>query len=387
VSARQDAKVRVLIVDDSAIARDLIERGLSRDEGILVAGKSQDAYDARDKIVLLKPDVITLDVEMPRMDGIEFLKRLLPQYPLPVVIVSGVTPEGSRHALEALEAGAVAVVAKPRANDGEGLSAMLAELAEAIKDAARADMSKMRRSAIVAKASREEAAKRLPGSASGSASGAAPGLRRAPASPPSGGARAEEPRIVAIGASTGGTTALSTMVPAFPPTMPGTIIVQHMPPVFTRMFAESLDRISQVEVREAQNGDLLRPGLVLVAPGDVHVRVARRGSSFAVVCVPGPKVSGHRPSVDVLFSSVAEAAGDAAVGFLMTGMGRDGAAGLLAMRRAGARCLAQDEESSVVFGMPKEAWELGAAEKLVGLDRAVDQILACLRKAPAGGRA
>jgi two-component system chemotaxis response regulator CheB len=350
----------VLVVDDSTIARELLERGLSRDPGIEVAGKAEDAYAARDKIVLLKPDVVTLDVEMPRMGGIEFLRRLLPQYPVPVVVVSAVTTEGSRRALEALEAGAVAVVAKPRADDREGLSTMLSELAQAIKEAAKADVSKMRRQAAVAKAA-----------------------RRAP--PP--GARSGEGRVLAIGASTGGTAALNAIVPAFPPTMPGTVIVQHMPPVFTRMFAESLDRAAQVEVREARSGDALRPGLVLVAPGDLQVRLVRRGDSWMVSCAPGPKVSGHRPSADVLFSSFAEAAGDRGIGLLLTGMGRDGAAGLLEMRRAGARCFAQDEESSVVFGMPKEAWDLGAAERLVGLDEVVDAVLSCLAEAAPRGRA
>jgi len=349
--------VRVLVVDDSAVARELLERGLSRDPGIEVAGKAKDAYEARDKIVLLRPDVLTLDVEMPRMDGIEFLRRLLPQYPLPVVVVSAVTPEGSRHALEALDAGAMAVVAKPRAEDREGLEAMLSELAEAVKEAARADVSKMRRQAAIAKAERS-----------------------APEPARSGAGRA-----LAIGASTGGTAALNAIVPRFPATIPGTVIVQHMPPVFTRMFAESLDRISEVEVKEAKSGDELRPGRVLVAPGDLHVRLVRRGDSWLVNCVPGPKVSGHRPSADVLFSSFAEAAGDRGIGLILTGMGRDGAAGLLEMRRAGARCFAQDEESSVVFGMPKEAWDIGAAERLVGLDGAVDAVLSCLAEpAPCG---
>jgi two-component system chemotaxis response regulator CheB len=369
------ARIRVLVVDDSAIARELLVRGLSRESGIEVVGTAEDAYAARDKIVFLKPDVLTLDVEMPRMNGIAFLKKLLPQYPLPVVIVSGLTVEGSRHALEALDAGAVAVVAKPAASDRDGLAAMLAELAEAVKDAARADVSKMRRGAVLALARARRGAR----------------LERKPPAPPIGasGERFEAPgarRIIAIGASTGGTMALNAIIPFFPESMPGTVVVQHMPPVFTRLFAESLNRISKVEVREAQDGDLVEPGLVLVAPGDFHAKLVSRGGTWKVSCVPGPKVSGHRPSVDMLFSSVADVAGDRAVGILLTGMGRDGAEGLLRMRRAGGRCLAQDEASSVVFGMPKEAWELGAAERLVSLDRAVDELLACLADSATPGR-
>jgi len=357
------ARARVLVVDDSPIARDLLALGLSRDPEIEVVGKAGDAYEARDKIVALAPDVATLDVEMPRMDGIEFLRRLLPQYPLPVIVVSGLAPEGSRRALEALEAGAAAVVAKPRA-DGEGsFAAMLADLSVAIKEAARARRSGTRRAF-------KPAWGRSP---------PAPPVRRLPDAKGFGVLSAgAEGRILAIGASTGGTSALGALIPSFPPTMPGTLIVQHMPPVFTKMFADSLSKVSQVEVREARTGDRIAPGLVLVAPGDLHLRLSRQGPPWSVTCTPGPKVSGHRPSVDVLFSSVAEGAGEAAVGLLLTGMGRDGAAGLLAMRRSGARCLAQDEASSVVFGMPKEAWDLGAAERLVSLDDALEAILSCL---------
>jgi two-component system chemotaxis response regulator CheB len=347
--------VKVLIVDDSAVARDLLERGLSLDPGITIVGKASDAFSARDKIVLRKPDVVTLDVEMPRMDGIEFLRRLLPQYPIPVVVVSAVTAEGSRRALEALEAGAVGVVGKPSSTDRDALKNMLLDLAERIKEAAKADVSKLRTAGPLA---------RRPRAPTGAA-------QRASSKP-------RVDKLIAIGASTGGTQAIRTIVSALPPEIPPTLVVQHMPPVFTRMFAESLAKESRVEVREAANGDLLRPGLVLVAPGDLHLRLVKASGGWIVRCETGPKVCGHRPSVDVLFNSVAAAAGPRAVGIILTGMGKDGAEGLLAMRRAGSRCLAQDAASSVVFGMPKEAWDRGAAERLVPIDGAVEAILACL---------
>jgi len=344
-------KIRVLIVDDSAIARDLIEKGLARNPDIEIVGKASDAYSARDRIVLRKPDVVTLDVEMPKMDGIEFLKRLLPQYPIPVIVVSAVTTEGSHRALEALEAGAVAVVGKPKANDREGLATMLEELSEAVIEASRAQI----RSPANAHSPRATPRPRAVGPMQAN-------------------------RVVAIGASTGGTAALNSIIPALPLNFPPTLVVQHMPPVFTRMFAEALGKTSQVRVREAEEGDRLEPGLVLIAPGDMHLRVAMEGGIGRIRLGRGEKVSGHRPSVDVLFTSVAKAYGAKAVGVLLTGMGRDGADGLLEMRRAGSRCIAQDEESSVVFGMPKEAWKIGAAESLVGLQDIPEALEAILHE-------
>jgi len=356
-------KVRVLIVDDSAIARDLLERGLSADPGIEVVGKASDVFAARDKIVFLKPDVMTLDVEMPRMDGIEFLKRLIPQYPIPTVVVSAVTAEGSRRAMDALSAGALEVVAKPSGGDRNALAAMIADLTEKVKSAAGADPAKIRIAA--------SSAPRAVGSASGPASPAPKAgdrlsrrLGRGAVSVSS----SAECGVVAIGASTGGTTALHRIIENLPADMPPIVVVQHMPPVFTRMFSDALDRSSAVHVFEAEDGMPLVPGTVLVAPGDKHLRVVRVRDEYRVSCGDGPKVSGHCPSVDVLFSSVAEVVASRAVGVLLTGMGRDGAAGLLSMRSAGARCLAQDEASSVVWGMPREAWDNGAAERLVSLD-------------------
>lgn len=354
-------RIRVLIVDDSAVARDLLERGLSRDPELEIVGKASDAYSARDKLVFLKPDVMTLDVEMPKMDGIEFLRRLMPQYPIPTVVVSAVTTEGSRRAMEAMEAGAIEVVGKPAASSGAALRDMLDDLAEKIKAAAEADLSKLTAATAPRKA-------------------APAGGRKAAAAPrPDESGRSSSRRLVAVGASTGGTTALRRIMEALPGNLPPIVVVQHMPPVFTRMFADSLNRISEASIFEAEDGLPLADGMVAVAPGDRHLVVeGRSGGTYVLRLDDGPKVSGHRPSVDVLFQSVGRAAGAEGVGVLLTGMGRDGAAGLLAMRRAGARCIAQDEASSVVWGMPREAWEAGAAEKLVSLDAAAEELLSIL---------
>jgi len=354
-------RIRTLIVDDSAIVRDVLERGLALHPDIEVVGKASDAFSARDRIVLLRPDVVTLDVEMPGMNGIEFLRRLLPQYPIPVIVVSAVTAEGSARAFEALSAGAVDVVPKPRGSDREGLARMVGELADRIREAAAADVGKIPRRSSPGNRARDPR-----------------NIHDAPHAKATRGAGDSSARVLAIGASTGGTAVIGAMVPEFPADMPGTLIVQHMPPVFTRLFAESLDRASRVSVREAKDGDAVEDGLVLVAPGDLHMTLARRDERWFVRCLPGEKVSGHRPSVDVLFSSVADAAGSRAVGVLMTGMGRDGADGLLRMREAGARCFAQDEATSVVFGMPREAILNGAAERAVPADDIAGVAIAAL---------
>jgi len=332
-------KTRVLIVDDSALVREMLKKGLSSAPDIEVVGTAPDVYVARDKIVLLKPDVLTLDIEMPRMDGIDFLKRLMPQYPLPVVVVSAMAEAGARATLDALENGAVDFVLKPSIRIGSQLSEMMEELRAKIRIAFEVDVSKWKRQAP--KLRKKSSSKVLVGTTD---------------------------KVIAIGASTGGTVALRQMIQGFPSNMPGTVVVQHMPPMFTRLFAESLNKAADVEVKEAETGDRVLTGRVLIAPGDYHLEVFRSGGDYRVKCRDGEKVNGHRPSVEVLFDSVARSVASNAMGVILTGMGKDGAEAMLGMRQAGARTFAQDEASSVVFGMPKEAYECGGAEKLVNIN-------------------
>jgi two-component system chemotaxis response regulator CheB len=281
---------------------------------------------------------------MPRMDGIEFLRQLLPRHPIPVIMLSAMTQTGTRAAFVAIAAGAIDFVPKPTADIAEGLPAMLDELRQKIRVAARVNMTAWR-------SSRREAA--------------AP-IEAVPARPLVAGGRG---KVVAIGASTGGTDAIASVLRRFPKEMPGLVIVQHMPAGYTKRFAESLDETCALHVKEARQGDRLEPGVALLAPGDEHLRLMRDGAGFRVALDRGERVSGHRPSVDVLFESVASAARAEAVGVILTGMGRDGARGLLAMRQAGARTVAQDEATSVVFGMPKVAIQLGGAERVAPLDQ------------------
>jgi two-component system chemotaxis response regulator CheB len=334
-----------LIVDDSALARNILTEGLSADPEIEVLGTAPDVYVARDKIVLKKPDVVTLDIEMPRMDGIQFLKRLMPQYPLPVVVVSAMAEEGAAATLEALEHGAVDFVLKPSSSMGSRLHEMMDELRAKVKAAAYTDVAAWRKQSGVGSIKPDEAV--LHGTTD---------------------------KVIAFGASTGGTTALADIIGSYPSNMPGTVVVQHMPPVFTRLFAERLNATSGVEVKEAATGDRIHSGRVLIAPGGKHTAVRRSGGNYVVRCYDGAPVNGHCPSVDVAFESVARSAGPNAIGIILTGMGRDGAAGLLAMRREGARTLAQNKKTSVVFGMPAEALSNGAAEKAVGLSEVAMEI-------------
>jgi two-component system, chemotaxis family, protein-glutamate methylesterase/glutaminase len=331
-------QIKVLIVDDSAIVRKIFSQELSKHPDISVIGVAPDPFVARDKIINLKPDVITLDIEMPRMDGLSFLRKLMKYHPLPAIIVSSLTPANSEMALEALEYGAVEVLAKPGGSYSVG--DMSAQLAEKIRAAACVRM----------RAATPTAEPVLHNS---------PGLSLA--------LKRSTHKVIAMGASTGGTEALKCVLMAMPVNSPGIVIVQHMPPRFTTTFAERLNGLCQIEVREAKDGDAVLPGTALIAPGNFHMLLKRVGGTYYVEVKNGPLVFHQRPSVDVLFLSVARFAGANALGVIMTGMGRDGAAGLLEMKKAGAYTVAQDEASCVVFGMPKEAIRLGGAEKVASL--------------------
>lgn len=333
-------RVKVLVIDDSALVRDILSKGLAMDPALEVVGTAANPYIARDKIVQLKPDVLTLDVEMPNMDGLEFLRRLMAQYPMPVVMVSALTVKGGKTTLAALENGAVDFVTKPSVDVARGLSSMLDELRLKVRMAAGANMEAWEKN------------RRLP---TGKVMVNRPALSES------------TDKVIAVGASTGGTEAVRSILKGLPAATPGVVIVQHMPAGFTRHFADALNGICQMEVKEAATGDRVLPGRVLIAPGDTHMRVIRSGGVYQVECSGKEKVGGHCPSVNVLFESVAKCAATNAVGVILTGMGSDGADGLLAMRKAGARTVAQDEATSIVFGMPKAAWELGGAESLVPL--------------------
>jgi len=332
-------QIRVLIVDDSAIVRKIFSQELSKHADISVVGVAPDPYVARDKIVNLKPDVITLDIEMPRMDGLSFLRKLMKYYPIPTIIVSSLSPANSEMALEALDCGAVEVMAKPGGSYGVG--DMSVQLAEKIRAAAHV---RVRTLAPIAATN---------GKKNGPEASLA--LKRS------------THKVIAMGASTGGTEALKSVLMGMPSNSPGIVIVQHMPPRFTTAFANRLNGLCRMEVREAKDGDAVLPGIALIAPGNYHMLLKRVGGTYYVEVKTGPLVFHQRPSVDVLFVSVARHAGSNALGVIMTGMGRDGASGLLEMKKAGAYTVAQDEASCVVFGMPKEAILMGGAESVVPL--------------------
>jgi two-component system, chemotaxis family, protein-glutamate methylesterase/glutaminase len=333
-------KIRVLIVDDSAIVRRILSEALSEAPDLEVVGTAPDPYVARDKILALAPDVLTLDIEMPRMDGLTFLRKLMQFHPLPAVVISSLAQKNCRAALDAMEYGAVEVLAKP------GGPYSVGELRLVLADKIRA--------AALAKQRIQE---------------------RPPFAPPAPLGAFEPGTVLAIGASTGGTEAIATVMKSIPAGAPPILIAQHIPPVFSRAFAGRLNANCAVEVKEAADGDELRPGRALVAPGDYHMLLRKRGAGYSVEVMTGPRVCYQRPSVDVLFSSVAETAGPRATGALLTGMGADGAEGLLRMRQAGAHTIAQDEATCAIFGIPREAIERGAAERVLPLGRIAGALL------------
>ncbi len=341
------SKIRTLIVDDSITFRRALEMGLSQDLNIEIIGTAMDAMDAMEKIKLLKPDVVTLDVEMPKMNGIEFLKKLMPVHPVPVVVVSSLPI----NALDALQAGAVDFVRKPVVKGAFDMNNFISDLTVKVKIASKAHISKPR-----------------------------PPVAVPPVRPMGGGFTlnnntTSRNTIIAIGASTGGTEAILEVVQNLPATTPGIIIVQHMPPVFTNMYAQRLDRICKMRVKEAENGDRVEQGKIIIAAGEYHLRLLKDMNGYFIRSEPGPKVSGHCPSVDVMFDSVATTAGKNAVGVILTGMGADGAKGITKLHSTGAYTIGQDKDSCIVYGMPMEAFKLGGITKQMPLNQIGGEII------------
>jgi len=336
-------KIRVLIVDDSILFREVLSRGISLDPYIEVVATASDPFEARDKIIEFEPDVITCDIEMPKMNGIEFIRRLMPQYPLPIVVVSSI----SDAVFSAMNAGAVDFVTKPDTTSAKSVEDFIRELILKIKIASTANLSSYKNNYIlnnkVDKAN----------------------IRT-------------DIKLIAIGASTGGTEAIHNVLKSLPLNIPGIVVVQHIPPVFSRIYAERLNHSLPLRIKEAQTGDYVEKGQVLIAPGNAHMIVKKIGDRFRVEVFNGVKVNGHCPSVDILFESVAKVCGNNAIGIILTGMGHDGAKGLLSMRKKGARTIGQDEKSSVVYGMPKVAFNIGAVEKQVSLEKIPQAILSML---------
>ena len=343
-------RIKVYIIDDSAVVRRVLQDVLSRDPAIEIIGTASDPVFAEQKLKTNWPDVIVLDVEMPRMDGVTFLRKIMAEHPTPVVICSTLTTRGAKTTMDALGAGAVAIVEKPKMGLKDFLQDAASDLVQVVKTAARANVKNIRVNVSPAVAPPKFTADVILD---------APAATRM---------RTTE-RIVAIGTSTGGTQALESVLCELSDDCPGLVIVQHMPEKFTAAFAERLDSVCKIRVKEASTGDRILPGHALIAPGGFHMIVQRSGAQYRVDVVEGPPVNRHRPSVDVLFRSVAKSAGENALGIIMTGMGNDGAVGLREMHDAGALTLAQDEATCVVFGMPKEAIKLGAADQVVSLGR------------------
>lgn len=330
--------IRVLVVDDSAVVRQIFQQELSRDPGIEVVGVAPDPFVARNKIIELHPDVLTLDIEMPRMDGVTFLRKLMRHHPIPTIIVSSLTKEGSGLALEAMDAGAVDVVCKP--GSAFSVSDMSIELIDMIKAASQVRVHKPAKAAATSAPPR-----------------ALLSMTRT------------THKVIVIGASTGGTEALRQVLTVLPANSPGIVIVQHIPEHFSRAFAQRMNSLCAIEVKEAEDGDTVLPGRALIARGNYHIVFRRSGARYYVQVKNGPLIGRHRPAVDTLFKSVAKYAGANAVAVILTGMGRDGAEGLRTMKEQGAKTIAQDEKSCIVFGMPKEAIATGAVDKVVPLDQ------------------
>lgn len=345
-------KLRVLIVDDSAVVRQTLASIIESDPQLEVMATAGDPYIAAKKIQSEIPDVITLDVEMPRMDGLTFLRKIMSQHPIPVVIISSLTDKATETGMKALEYGATEVIKKPQMNTKQFIEESKIQLCDAIKAAA---MSKLKRKAFVPSQNLKVQPKYSADAVIQKTTNKS--LIKT------------TEKVIAVGASTGGTEALSQFLQAMPLDSPGIVIVQHMPEQFTKSFANRLNELCQITVKEAENGDSVIRGRALIAPGNYHMLLKRSGAKYYVEVKDGPLVNRHRPSVDVLFRSTARYAGKNAVGIIMTGMGDDGAKGLFEMKETGAHTVAQDEKSCVVFGMPKEAIKLGAAEKILPLDQ------------------
>lgn len=356
-------KIRVLTVDDSALIRQLLAQLLSRDPEIEVVGSAPDPYIARQKIKALNPDVLTLDVEMPKMDGLTFLEKLMAGHPMPVVMVSSLTEAGCQTTLRALELGAVDFFAKPKIDLREGMEELAQELIDKVKAAAQARVRG-----------------RGPGGTSSAGALPATGSRPLPLALSSAMIKTTD-TIIAIGASTGGTEALRRVLEVLPPNTPPIVITQHMPEKFTQTFADRLNSLCRISVKEAEDGDSVLPGHALIAPGNYHMTLVRSGARYSVRLNQDPPVNRHRPAVDVMFDSVARYAGGNSLGVILTGMGGDGARGMLEMKKSGAYNIAQDEASCVVFGMPKEAIKMGGVDKILPLDQIPSAILAYVKSA------
>ncbi|GAX60075.1 chemotaxis response regulator protein-glutamate methylesterase [Candidatus Scalindua japonica] len=363
-------KIKVLIVDDSAVVRKILSGGLSKYNDVEIVGTAPDPFIARNKIIKFKPDVLTLDVEMPKMDGITFLNKLMTHYPIPTIMVSSLTQEGCDAALKALEVGAVDFVAKPTNHLGSDVENVIDELYTKIKHASRSNVIRLNQKRILGcngNNNRSQINRSQIHSGSRPDNGKNYTVFKG------------TNKVIFIGASTGGTEALKDVLIKMPPDSPAIAIVQHMPPIFTKAFAERMDSLCSITVKEGKNGDSLLPGQAIIAPGNYHMSIKRNGAMYSIATNQDAPIHHQRPAVDVLFDSASKYVGPNAIGVIMTGMGSDGATGLLKMKESGAKTIAQDEDSCVVFGMPKEAIKLGAADKVVPLHKISENILSFLK--------